>query len=447
MNTSGFAPGSQAEQLASSATCASPSGSSRSSGTKPKSRDGWSPAQTSAVVTLVLGLLLTTIAPAWAQTKPFITKAPYAILIDDATGAILFQKEADTLTPPASMSKLMTLAVMFRALREGTLKMDDTFPVSENAWRNGGAPSGTSAMFAGLGERISVEDLIKGIAIQSGNDACMIVAEGMAGSQEAFAKRMIKEAREIGLERSTFGNATGLPHPDQLMSAREIAMLSRHLIKTYPEYYPYFGKRKFPYQPPRRNRPYAFYNRNPLLSMNIGADGLKTGHLSASGYGLAGSTVQNGQRLIVVVNGLKSARERRDEAAKLIAWGYKAFDTYKVFEASDTVGQARVWGGEQFYVPLRGDGDVSVLLPKGTEAKRVSFEVVYDGPLKAPIKEGDQVARLRVTTGNNSVNSVPLYAAAEVPQGSIVRRGVDSIAVLTLRWLGDKASGIIESVL
>ncbi|MEO1544150.1 MAG: D-alanyl-D-alanine carboxypeptidase family protein, partial [Pseudomonadota bacterium] len=267
-------------------------------------------------------------APGLAQIKPFQTKAKQAILIDHSTGAVLFQKNADNLVPPASMSKLMTLAVIFRALREGKLKLDDTFKVSENAWRTGGAPSGTSAMFAGLGKSISVEDLVKGIAIQSGNDACIVIAEGMSGSEAAFAKRMVKEAREIGLEQSTFGNSTGLPHPDQLMTIREIAKLSRYLIKTYPEYYPYFGQRKFPYQPPRRSRPYAFYNRNPLLSMNIGADGLKTGHLKVSGYGLAASTVQKDQRLVVVVHGLSSARERKAEAAKLIAWGYKSFDNY-----------------------------------------------------------------------------------------------------------------------
>ncbi|MEL7048501.1 MAG: D-alanyl-D-alanine carboxypeptidase family protein [Pseudomonadota bacterium] len=402
------------------------------------------------LATMALAAVLAmSIAPpdAWSQAKPFQTKAQQAILIDDATGAILLQKNADQLVPPASMSKLMTLAVIFKALRDGELTFENTFKVSENAWRTGGAPSGTSAMFAGLGKDIPLEDLIKGIAIQSGNDACIVIAEGMAGSEAAFAKLMTKEARRIGLKTSTFGNATGLPHPDQRMTAGEIAQLARYLIKTYPDYYKYFGMRRFPYQPPGRRKPYAFFNRNPLLAMNIGADGLKTGHIKASGYGLVVSTVQNEQRLVAVVHGMKSSRERKDEAAKLIAWGYRSFDNYRVFEPDEVVGQARVWGGETFYVPLQGDGPVTVLLPKGAEAKRLSFEIVYDGPLKAPIKKGQKVANLRVTTGDNSVNNVPLFAATDVEQGSIVRRGIDSIAVLTLRWLGDKASGLIESVL
>lgn len=402
-----------------------------------------------AAVVFAAALVITTLfpPPAIAQVRPFQSKAQQAILMDAKTGAVLFQKSADDLVPPASMSKLMTLAIMFKALREGSLKMDDTFVVSENAWRTGGAPSGTSAMFAGLGKSIPVSDLLQGIAIQSGNDACIVVAEGMAGSEAAFATKMITEARRIGLEKSTFGNATGLPHPDQLMSAREIAQLAKFLIDTYPEYYKYFSMRSFPYQPPGRRKPYAFFNRNPLLAMNIGADGLKTGHLSASGYGLAASTVQEGQRLIVVVHGLTSARERKEEAAKLIGWGYREFDNYKLFDEGATVGEARVWGGETFYVPLRGDGAVTALLPRGADAKKLTVEVVYNGPLKAPIKEGDEVARLRVTTATNAVNEVPLYAAQDVGRGSIVRRGIDSLAVMTFRWLGDRASGLIESVL
>lgn len=381
------------------------------------------------------------------DAKAFTTKAAYAILIDAKTGAVLYQKNADQLVAPASMSKLMTLAVVFRALSEGKLKLTDTFVTSENAWRNGGAPSGTSAMFAELNQPNTVEDLIKGIAVQSGNDACIVIAEGLAGSEAAFAERMTREARQIGLKQATFGNATGLPDPKQQMTVREIAHLSLYLIKTYPEYYHYFGMRRFPYQPPGRSRPYAFFNRNPLLALDVGADGLKTGHLEDVGYGLSASTVQNGQRLVGVVHGLKSASERRDEAVKLIDWGYKSFDNYKVFGADEVVGQARVWGGESFFVPLKGKGDIRVLLPRGTSAKSLTVEVVYQGPLKAPIKKGDRVAELRVTAGAQTVNSVPLFAAEDVARGSVVRRGFDSIAVMTLRWLGDKASDLIESVL
>ncbi len=381
-----------------------------------------------------------------AHAQAFKMQAKQAILIEAETGAILYQYNADEIVPPASMSKLMTLAVMFKAIRRGTLKLEDSFTVSEHAWRTGGAPSGTSAMFAGLGKQISIEDLLKGIAVQSGNDACIVVAEGMAGTEAAFAKRMTKEAREIGLVKSTFGNPTGLPHPDQKMTVREIAKLSQYLIKTYPEFYHYFGMRKFPYQPDGRRTPYAFYNRNPLLSLDIGADGLKTGHLEASGYGLAGSAVQEGRRLIVVVHGLGSARERKEEAAKLLEWGFRNFSDFQIFDEGAVVGSARVWGGEKFYVNLTGQGTMKVILPKFPAKPKLTGEIIYRGPLKAPIKKGDQVAMLRVTTATNAVNEVPLYAAEDIAEGGVIRAGLDSIIHIAFRWLKTQASGLISGI-
>lgn len=392
---------------------------------------------------LLASALLVLSAPTMASE--YRTAANQAILLDAATGAVLFQHNADVLVPPASMAKLMTVAVVFRALKEGRLTLSDTFPVSEHAWRTGGAPSGTSAMFAPLNTRITLEDLLKGMIIQSGNDAAIIVAEGMAGSEAAFAELMTKEARTIGLERSTFGNPTGLPHPDQLMTAREIAQLSRHLIQTYPEYYHWFGERQFPYQPEGRRQPYKFFNRNPLLSLDIGADGLKTGHLEASGYGLAASAVQNGRRLIAVVHGLASSTARRAESQKLLEWGFRNFSKYKLFGEGEIVGSVRVWGGEKYYVPLRGDGPIGVILAKAEESKRLKAEIIFDGPLKAPIREGDRVALLRVTSASNTVNETPLYAAEDVEQASIVWRGLDSLAVMAFRWIADQASGLIGS--
>lgn len=403
-----------------------------------------------------LGLLATVLALTcvWAfaigvphaHAQAFKTQAKQAILIEAETGAILYQHNADEIVPPASMSKLMTLAVMFKAIKRGTLKLEDTFTVSEHAWRTGGAPSGTSAMFAGLGKQISIEDLLKGIAVQSGNDACIVVAEGMAGTEAAFAKRMTKEAREIGLEKSTFGNPTGLPHADQKMTVREIAKLSQYLIKTYPEFYHYFGMRKFPYQPDGRRTPYAFYNRNPLLSLDIGADGLKTGHLEESGYGLAGSAVQEGRRLIVVVHGLTSARERKEEAAKLLEWGFRNFSDFQIFDEGAVVGSARVWGGEKFYVNLTGQGAMKVILPKFPAKPKLTGEIIYRGPLKAPIKKGDQVAMLRVKTTTNAVNEVPLYAAEDIAEGGVIRAGLDSIIHIAFRWLKTQASGLISGI-
>ena len=378
-----------------------------------------------------------------AHAEGFTTKAKQAILMDAKSGAVLFQKNAYDLVPPASMSKLMTLAVVFEALRTGKITLSDTFPVSEHAWRTGGAPSGTSAMFAPLHKQVSVEDLIKGIAIQSGNDACIILAEGMAGGEAAFAKRMTDFARKIGLKKSTFGNPTGLPHPDQIMSAYEIAQLARYIIYKYPEYYKYFGMKKFPYQPKGRRRPYAFYNRNPLLSAGIGADGLKTGHLEVSGYGLVGSAVQDGRRLIAVVHGLKSKRERKQEGKKLLEWGFRNFTKHKLFAEGEIVGSARVLGGDKFYVPLTGDGEIYVILPRNPQNPKLYAEVRYKGPLKPPVKKGDQVATLRVTTSSNTINEIPLYAAEDVEEASVVRRGLDTLVILGFRWASDKASQML----
>lgn len=392
---------------------------------------------------LIAGVAMLLSAQAFASE--YRTAAKQAVLLDAETGAVLFQHNADVLVPPASMAKLMTAAVVFRALKEGRLTLGDTFPVSEHAWRTGGAPSGTSAMFAPLNTRITLEDLLKGLIIQSGNDAAIIIAEGMAGSEAAFAEMMTKEARAIGLEKSTFGNPTGLPHPDQLMTARELALLSRYLIQTYPEYYHWFGERQFPYQPEGRRQPYKFFNRNPLLSLDIGADGLKTGYLEAAGYGLAASAVQDGKRLIVVVHGLASSAARRAESQKLLEWGFRNFAKYKLFDEGEIVGSVRVWGGDKYYVPVRGDGPIGVVLAKAEESKRLKAEIVFNGPLKAPIRQGDQVAILRVTSPSNTVNEMQLYAAEDIKQTSIIWRGLDSLAVMAFRWISDQVSDLIGS--
>lgn len=364
-----------------------------------------------------------------AQGGGFNTRAKAAVLLDADTGAILYQNNADELLPPASVSKLMTAAVVFRALKEGRLKLTDEFTMSEHAWRTGGAPSRTSSMFVPINTPATIDDLLKGLIIQSGNDAAICLAEGLGGTEEQFAKRMTVEARRIGLAKSTFTNPSGLYDPGQLMTAREIALLANYLIKEYPEHYPIFSQRVFEY------RKHKFFNRNPLLPLDIGADGLKTGFVRESGYNLVGSTVQGGKRLIVVVMGLATEAERTAEARKLIDWGYRSFAPFKLFNAGETVGSARVWGGEKFYVPLTGGGDIKVILPRVPENPRLKAEIVYDGPLKPPIKKGDKVAKLRVTTQNNSVNEVPLYAAEDVEPGGLMRRGLDSLAHLAFGWV------------
>ena len=358
----------------------------------------------------------------------FNTKGRFAILMDAETQAILYQKKANELMQPASMSKLMTLAVIFKALKEGQLKFEDDFHVSVNAWRNGGAPSRTAAMFAPLNTRITLSNLLQGIIVQSGNDACMILAEGVAGSEDAFAQMMTTEARRIGLKKSTFGNSTGLPHPKQLMTVKEIAQLSRYIIYNYPDYYKYFAQREFRY------RKHRFFNRNPLIYMKIGADGLKTGYTNAAGYGLAGSAVKDGRRLIAVVSGLKSKAERKKEGRRLLEWGFNSFRQFKLFDAGQIVGSARVWGGDAFSVDLTGDGDVKVFLQRYSSKKKVKAWIVYNGPLKAPIAKGDQVATLRVVSDGNAVNEIPLYAATHVERAGVIGRGFDSIVDLAFGW-------------
>jgi D-alanyl-D-alanine carboxypeptidase (penicillin-binding protein 5/6) len=318
---------------------------------------------------------------------------------------------------------------VFKALKDGRLKMDTEFVMSEHAWRTGGAPSRTSAMFVPINMSATISDLLQGIIVQSGNDAAICVAEGISGSEEAFAKRMTVEARRIGLAKSIFKNPTGLYDPEQLMTARELAILARYIIREYPEHYKIFSQKEFLY------RKHKFFNRNPLLSAEIGVDGLKTGFVKESGYGLVASAVQNGKRLIAVVLGLASEQLRKDEGRKLLEWGFRSFAAFKLFNEGETVGNARVWGGESFYVPLTGRGPVTVILPRVPENPRLKAEIIYDGPLKPPIRKGDQVATLRVTSQTNAVNEVPLYAAQDVEPGGLVRRGLDALAHLAFGWV------------
>lgn len=386
-------------------------------------------AAVAAVLALGAGSVTVT-ASAAAPPSAFETKAKHAVLMDADANLTLFEKDADTLAPPASMSKLMTLAIVFRELKAGRLKLDDQFKVTEHAWRTGGAPSGGSAMFAPLNTMVSVEDLIQGVTVQSGNDAAIILAEGIAGSEEAFAKQMTEYARTIGLEKSTFVNATGLPAEGHLMSARELAILAHYLIYTYPEYYHFFGQKEFKYR-----EKFTFRNRNPLVFAEIGVDGLKTGFIKESGYGLVASGKRGGQRLLLVVGGLESAKDREAEARKLLDWGYKSFKPFRLFDEGQKVSDALVWGGTEHYVPLVGDGNINIILPANATGK-VTASIVYDGPIKAPIRKGDQVAVLRVTSAESqATNDIPLYAGDDIDQSNFAMRGLDSLLVLAFGWL------------
>ncbi len=383
---------------------------------------------------LLLGLMLVVTSvfaagPVLAQAA-FTTQAKQAILIDADTGAVLLQHNADELMHPASMSKLMTLVMMFKALKAGQLKMEDEFLMSVNAWRKGGAPSGTSAMMVPVGTKATVAELLQGIIVQSGNDAAISVAENMAGSEAAFAELMTSYAHELGLKSTTFRNATGLHDPDHLTTARDLALLAQHVIHDYPEFYPMFA------QPDFRYRKHRFINRNPLLSMDIGVDGVKTGYIEEGGYGMIASAKQGERRLIAVVNGLPTAARRREEAARLLDWGFRSFTEFRLFDEGEVVGRARVWGGNQFYLPLTGnDGGVSVLLPRAAAGQRLRAEIIYNSPLKPPIRKGEPVARLRVTSAMNTTSEVPLYAAEDVAAAGPMRRGLDSLAYMAFRWI------------
>lgn len=368
--------------------------------------------------------------PCVAQAQ-FTTNARQAFLMDAETGAVLFQKNADDLVPPASMSKLMTLAVLFKALKEGRVKLDEQWSVSEHAWRTGGGPSGTSAMFLPIKGRATVNDLIQGLIVQSGNDAAIVVAEAMGKSELGFAQMMTDYARQVGMPKSTFSNATGLPQPEHLMTARELGILARHLQTEFPDYYAWFAQKEYKYGR------HKFINRNPLLFLNQGFDGLKTGYVDEAGYGIVASAVRDDRRLIGVMNGLSSKEERKTEMAKLVDWGFKSFAPHKLYDKDEKVGEARVWGGSRMNVSLVGNGDVSVLMPRFAQGKpKFTAEIVYKGPLKAPIKRGDQVAVLRVTSQVGSVSEVPLVAAEDIERSSVWARGFDSLVHMAFfRWV------------
>ncbi|MBO6719857.1 MAG: D-alanyl-D-alanine carboxypeptidase [Rhizobiaceae bacterium] len=371
-------------------------------------------------------LLLAAVIPARAQL--FDTRAGQAFMIDAETGTILYEKNPDVLIPPASLAKLMTMEVVFHAIKEGRLSLSDTFLVSENAWRTGGAASGGSTMFAELKSSISLENLIQGVIVQSANDGCIIIAEGMAGSEERFAEQMTQRAREIGLEKSVFKNSTGLPAEGQLVTVRELVKLAQHIWREYPEFYKYYGQREFTWNGIRQ------FNRNPLLRMDIGADGLKTGYTAESGYGIVGSVNRDGRRLFVGLSDMASENERAEEGRRILDWGIRAFEKTELFDEGEIVGEAKTYGAEKSSVALRADGPVSIFVPI-TNRDRLIARVVYRGPVIAPVEEGTELGVLRVWIGDTLSQETPLYAAESVGQGSLYQRAIDAVEELAIGWL------------
>ncbi len=363
-----------------------------------------------------------------ATAQDFDTKAKFAVLMDYESGTVLFNKDADSAMEPASMAKLMTVAVVFDELQRNRLQMTDEFFISEHAWRDGGASSGGSTMFAELNSKVAVADLLRSVIIQSGNDAAIALAEGIAGSEVTFAGMMNQLSAEIGMTNSHFVNATGLPDPNQYSTARDLATLARFLIAQFPEYYPIFSEPEFTWNKIRQQ------NRNSLVEMGIGVDGLKTGHTEAAGYGTVVSTAAGGRRLIAVLHGMTSMTARAEEARKLVTWGTRGFELVPVFAAGQVVTRANVYGGNEPEVGLVGKGNIDLFLPKGAK-NCPTATVTYRGPLRPPVKAGQEVGQLNVLCDDKVIQVTPLYAETDVEQGDIVRQASDAVKQLLLGWL------------
>lgn len=365
-------------------------------------------------------LCLAVVTPGAATAQGFETEATHAVIMDYETGDLLFSKNGDTPMPPASMSKLMTALMVFEALESGELSMETELPVSETAWRRGGSASGSSTMFLEVGSRATVRDLLQGIIVQSGNDACIVVAEALGGAEETFADMMTERANALGLDSANFENATGWPDPEHRISAADLARLARHIIQEHPSYYGIYEQEEFTYNGIRQ------FNRNPLLGLFPGADGLKTGHTSESGYGLVASAEQDGERRIVVFNGMESSNARADEAERLMRAAFTAFEMVDIVDAGDQVGEAELYMGEAETVPLRAVEALRLGMHRRA-ADDFTAEIVYEGPIDAPVSEGDRIARLEVTLADGRTRTVPLEAAASVERKGLFGRAGQSL--------------------
>lgn len=356
------------------------------------------------ILTVILSGALSALVSAPAMTQVIETPARNAYVIDLATDTVLLSKKADVPMPPASMSKLMTVFMLFERLKKGSISLDDTFLVSEKAWKKGG-----SKMFVKVGDRVKVSDLLRGIIVQSGNDACIVVAEGLGGSEEAFAEMMTRRGREIGLTNSTFANATGWPHPKQLMSAADLGKLSHRLVTDFPELYKIFNEKTFTYSKIKQS------NRNPLLYRDIGADGLKTGHTEAAGYGLTASAERDGRRIVMVLNGMESVRQRSQESLRVMEWAFRTFKPYALFKKDDVITTADIWLGATSTVPLVIPEALKLTLSRDARTK-MKVVVRMQNPVAAPVQKGQQLATLVVSAPNFKTREIPLLAAENVHQ-------------------------------
>lgn len=339
------------------------------------------------------------------NVAPVETTAKQAFIMDANTGAVLYAKDADTPMPTSSMSKMMTMYLVFDALKSGKLKMTDELPVSERAWKQEG-----SRMFLNVGQTANVEDLIRGVAVQSGNDAAVVLAEGLGGGSEyTFAEMMNAKAGELGMTNSRFMNATGLPDPQHYASPRDLAILALALIRDFPEHYHYFSEKEFTYNKIRQG------NRNPLLYRNMNVDGLKTGHAEQAGYGLTASAIRSGRRVILVLNGLKNMQQRADESARMLDWAYREYGLYTVAKAGEKLAEVQVWLGREKTVPLVVAQDVALTLPRSARSD-LKAVMSFNQPVPAPIAKGQEIGKLTVTVAGAEPREVPLLAGADVPR-------------------------------
>ncbi len=367
----------------------------------------------------VSAMVMLAAANAWAID----TKAKNMVLVDYDTGEYMYEKNITEPIPPASMSKLMTVYMIFDKLRNGSLSLDDTFKVSENAWRKGGAPSGGSTMFLAIGDEVKVDELLKGIIIQSGNDACIVAAENIAGDEDSFVDAMNEKAKELGLNNSHFANVTGLPHPDHRMSVEDLAKLARLIIKEFPQFYHLFSQKEFVYNNIRQG------NRNPLLYSMPYADGLKTGHTEEAGFCLTASAKKGNRRIIGVMTGLSSNKERSEEAEKMMSWGFREYDNYNLAEKGKKVADIPVWYGTSKTVPLVISQDVVKTIKKSAR-NQVKMIVSYDKPVKAPIQMGQQLGVLKIEAPDMQTTEVPLVAGQTINKVGLWGKMVDNLKYL-----------------
>ncbi len=363
-----------------------------------------------------------------AAPAAFESKAKQAYVIEGSTGTVLYSKDADQLFPPASLLKLATAEYVFNELKQGRITEDTQYKVSEYAWRTGGALSRTSAMFAALNSNIKVIDLLRGVVVQLANDGCIILAEGLAGSESAFADLLTKRARTLGLSKSVFANSNGLPNPNNKTTARELVLLARHIQSTYPDGFKLYSEKQFEWNKINQR------NRNPLISQNIGVDGFATGFAEESGYAIVATVERDGTRLFLALGGFKSDKERLEETRRIIDWGFANFTKHSVFKKGDVIAEAPVFGGDKGRVPLRAHDDVDIYIPVDNP-DRIRARIAYTWPLKAPIGNDQKIGVMTITLGDRPLREVDVYSTAAIGTGSLTSKAFDGLKELLFFWL------------